>query len=200
MSLLVANVMPPFCVRIHEVISQMTGSSPTVRWEMVTSQATRNHVFFEIYIFYILIDPPVECTSYNSRNESNRHWSYKDASVYCDHPGIISNEWYRFTRNAGTMMAPHCIPQYSCNSEMAGWINGSHPAAAYELESATACMHGSTSCCHQSYPVEIRECNGYYVYKLQQPAGCNERYCGVLGTLWLLSNYRQFTKITPPPR
>ncbi|XP_078351512.1 polycystin family receptor for egg jelly-like [Oculina patagonica] len=125
---------------------------------------------------------PAECTpsGYNELNESNRYWGNNDGSTYCDSDNITSNQWYRFTGDAGTMMATYCIPKSTCNTQMSGWIRGGdHPTVAYETVTRTACMHWSSSCCYTSYTVEIRNCSGFYVYKLKQPSGCDERYCGV---------------------
>lgn len=126
---------------------------------------------------------PAECTpsGYNELNESNRYWGHIDRrNTYCETDNITNNQWYRFTGDAGTMMAPYCIPQSTCNTQMSGWINGGgHPVIAYETVTRTACMHGHSSCCSTSYTVEIRNCSGFYVYKLKQPNGCDQRYCGV---------------------
>ncbi|KAL9953993.1 hypothetical protein ACROYT_G041480 [Oculina patagonica] len=132
-----------------------------------------------------IVDPaiPAECSSsvYNELNEANRYWSNDDlgGSTLCDTDTIVSNQWYRFTGAAGTMMATYCIPKESCNTHRTAWINGDHPNVAYGLVSTTVCMHWGLRCCDKSYPVDIRNCSGYYVYKLQYPSSCSERYCGV---------------------
>ena len=130
---------------------------------------------------------PAECTpsGYNELNEANRYWRYNDGSIYCDDDNITDNQWYRFTGDAGTMMATYCIPQSTCNTEMTGWISGGdHPSTAYETVTRSVCMHWGASCCYTSYPVDIRNCSGFYVYKLQKPTSCSQRYCGVNGKLW----------------
>lgn len=129
---------------------------------------------------------PAECTpsGYQELNEASRYWSYDDGNVHCDADNITDNRWYRFTGEAGTMMAAYCIPQSTCNTHMTGWIDGGdHPSTAYETVTRTVCMHWSSSCCYTSYSVEIRNCSGFYVYKLQKPSGCSERYCGVQGEI-----------------
>ena len=80
-------------------------------------------------------------------------------------------------------MAPYCIPQSTCGADMTGWISGDHPTIAYETVTRTVCMHWSSNCCYKYYSAEIRNCSGFYVYKLQMPSSCNERYCGVNGEL-----------------
>lgn len=133
----------------------------------------------------ISLKPPAECSSsvYNELNEPNRYWT-KIGGPLDDQTTVTSDEWYRFTGEAGKMMATYCIPARSCFSMTGSWISGDHPTAVYELVSTTICMQGlSGGCCSTSYPVKIRNCNGYYVYKLQS-TGMFERYCGVNGKVY----------------
>ena len=128
---------------------------------------------------------PAECNSYIDLDEPGRYWSNNSGSLICDEhdPKIVSNQWYRFTGGAGRMMAPYCIPQSSCSTHRSSWINGDHPTSLYATVTTTVCMHWSSDCCERSYPVGITLCDGYYVYKLQKPTACYERYCGVLGNV-----------------
>ncbi|CAH3116237.1 unnamed protein product, partial [Porites lobata] len=136
-------------------------------------------------------EPPPECLSqgYTILNEANRYWNNEDGGPYCDRdPGnIVSNQWYRFDGAAGVRMASYCIPQQSCNTNNSGWVNGAHPHVKYERAFRDVCIHSGESCCSLSYPTEIRNCSGFYVYKLQQPNGCAQRYCGVNGETYSYS-------------
>ena len=137
-------------------------------------------------IFFSLSAPetvPTECTArgYTVLSETNRYWSYDDGSNNCDSGVIVTDQWYRFSGAAGEMMSSDCIPIQSCNTDMAGWISGSHPSLVFEMTWPSVCMHYSSSCCHKSYSVAIRNCSEFYVYKLKAPSSCNERYCGVKG-------------------
>ena len=80
-------------------------------------------------------------------------------------------------------MATHCIPRQSCNSRMVGWIGGGdHPTIAYQKVTRTVYMHHKSSCHYLSYPgTDIRNCSGFYVYKLKSTTTCFQRYCGVNG-------------------
>ena len=137
---------------------------------------------FKLFLFRVAAIP-AQCTSqrYNVLKESSRYWKNATNTTYCDTDTIVSNQWYRFTGEAGTMMAAYCIPKSSCSTHRTGWINGTHPSAAYMTVSRTVCMHWSSKCCEKNYPVEITNCDGYYVYKLKRPTFCAERYCGVKG-------------------
>ncbi len=160
--------------------------------------------FIRFILSFLTVPIPAECSAsvYNELNEANRYWSNIDGNWYKDYDIIISDQWYRFTGDAGTMLPIYCIPRYSCNTIGTGWISGGgHPTAAYELVSRTVCMHSHGSCCQVSYPVEIRNCSGYYVYKLKRPVDLRYRYCGVNGKyileqisitsgITILANYR----------
>ena len=122
---------------------------------------------------------PAECTRYEELNEVERYWKHSTGNFSCDNR-IESGKWYRFTGAAGRMMATYCIPKGSCNSRAVGWIDGNHPSEAYQLVSATVCFHRNSNCCAWSRPVQIRNCSGYYIYKLKT-TGCLNRYCGVNG-------------------
>ena len=124
---------------------------------------------------------PAGCkpSQYQELNESDRYWKHSAGSLSYDHH-IASDKWYRFTGAAGTMMAPYCIPKRSCNTHATGWINGNHPSEAYQLVSATACFHWDSDCCSWSHLVQIRNCSGYYIYKLKKTLW-RSRYCGVNG-------------------
>ena len=126
---------------------------------------------------------PTECNSYIDLDEPGRYWSNNSGSVICDYhdPKFVNNKWYRFVGGAGRMMASYCIPKSSCSTHRSSWINGDHPTSLYTTVTTTVCMHWGSDCCEVSYPVGITQCDGYYVYKLQKPTGCSERYCGVLG-------------------
>ena len=127
---------------------------------------------------------PAECSpsQYQELNEADRYWNASVKSyLACDKNFSTHGAWYRFAGAAGSMMAPYCIPKQSCITHGAGWINGSHPSEAYQLVSTNACFHWGSNCCVKSSPVQIRNCSGYYVYKLQKPETCYYRYCGVNG-------------------
>ena len=83
--------------------------------------------------------------------------------------------------NAGIFLADDCLGLGKCNTEMPGWLNGSHPSVAEGNVTRTACFNGSSSCCHSSVEIEIRNCSGFYVYKLVEVPSCPMRYCGAYG-------------------
>ena len=125
---------------------------------------------------------PIECASngYIELGEASRYWLNRNGNnTYCDKSIVVNDNWYRFTGSAGVMMASHCFPRGSCGSDMVGWISGSHPPSPFEVTWPSVCWHTSSSCCAASYTASIRNCVGFYVYRLQKPLECNRRHCSV---------------------
>lgn len=125
---------------------------------------------------------PIECASngYIELGEASRYWLSRNGNTtYCDESLVVDDNWYRFTGSAGVMMASHCFPRGSCGTDMVGWISGSHPVSLFEVTWPRVCWHRSSSCCGDFYTTSIRNCGGFYVYRLKKPPYCNLRHCGV---------------------
>ena len=68
---------------------------------------------------------------------------------------------------------------YSCGTHAPGWVNGPNPATPGQNINGTVCFNWSGNSCMWSQPVQITNCNGFYVYYLQPINwGCNGVYCG----------------------
>ncbi len=83
--------------------------------------------------------------------------------------------------NAGVFMANRCLGIGKCNTEMPGWVDGDHPSVDDGNVTRTVCFHGHLSCCQASVEIEIRNCSGFFVYKLVEVPSCPMRYCGAHG-------------------
>ena len=46
------------------------------------------------------------------------------------------------------------------------------------IQTGQACFTWGTNCCDSNISVKIRNCSGYFVYKLKSTVKCMERYCG----------------------
>ena len=87
--------------------------------------------------------------------------------------------WYRFSGEAGNKMPESCVPIQHCNTRGPGWLNGSHPAVADGPVRRKVCFHSSRGkCCSHSNYIIVRNCGGFFVYKLHRPPSCDLRYCG----------------------
>lgn len=149
-----------------------------------------------LYQISLAVTPPYECLpqGHTELDETDRYWSYNnDNSLRCDKSVIVANQWYRFKGAAGVMMASHCIPKRSCNTEKAAWIKGGHPTNLYKLVTRDACFHWESDCCFSIIEVKIRKCSGFYVYQLKPPTTCSDRYCTVNGKVYYQVPFRCFT-------
>lgn len=119
-----------------------------------------------------------ECLNYKLLSESNRAKSYssKYRRAICDKS--LSNDWYRFTGEAGDKMPDTCVAKLRCGTHAPGWLNTSHPSVADGIVNASVCFHWGSNCCFWATEIKVRNCDGFFVYKLHRVPYCSLRYCG----------------------
>ena len=118
------------------------------------------------------------CKDYKVLNTSNRHVGFTgQVPIKCDHRSLIEG-WYRFTGAAGDRMATTCPNIRRCGTNVPGWMSGSHPSVANGEVTRKVCYHWSNNCCQWSNNIKVKNCGGFYVYKLQKTPLCSLRYCG----------------------
>ena len=123
-----------------------------------------------------------ECKHYESLSDRQRAASvHRGNTLKCDQRDLTTSKWYRFTGAAGTQMPTSCVPQHYCGTHAPGWLSGSHPTKVGEIVNARVCFHWSRSCCNWHANIQIKRCNGFYVYKLARTPVCWLRYCGNAG-------------------
>ena len=106
------------------------------------------------------------------------------ASPYCDKSAAqgdwkgSADSWYRFEEPAGTQMADSIVPERHCGTWSTGWLNGAHPAVLGENVIRQVCFNYDGNSCNWNTNVEIKNCGGFYLYKLKPTPACNLKYCG----------------------
>ena len=75
-------------------------------------------------------------------------------------------------------MAESCVNKSHCGTDAPGWLNGAHPTVADGVVQREVCFSSFGSCCYYSKKINVRNCKGFYVYKLEPPPRCYLRYCG----------------------
>ena len=121
------------------------------------------------------------CTNYQQLNDRTRAASvHRGNTLRCDQKDLVT-KWYRFTGASGTMMPTSCVPKHYCGTHAPGWLSGAHPTGVGQTVSSKVCFHWGGSCCHWHTYVQIKKCNGFYVYKLGKTPCCWLRYCGNAG-------------------
>ena len=72
-----------------------------------------------------------------------------------------------------------------CGARYPGWLSGGHPSVSDGAVLRKVCFTGNRGCCHYSTFISVRNCNGFYVYKLstvvQYYYQCEYRYCSSYG-------------------
>ncbi|XP_078377492.1 uncharacterized protein LOC144660677 isoform X5 [Oculina patagonica] len=123
-----------------------------------------------------------ECLHYDKLDDRLRAASvHRGNTLKCDQRDLVTPKWYRFTGAAGTMMPTSCVPKNYCGTHAPGWLSGSHPTKVGQIVNGKVCFHWSRSCCQWHANIQIKKCNGFYVYKLAKTPVCWLRYCGNAG-------------------
>jgi len=87
--------------------------------------------------------------------------------------------WYLITGKAGNRI-PESTPGINhCGTQASGWLNGKHPAVPGQQQDMTVCFDWESNACWQSTTATVRNCGGYFLYKLPTPPAYILRYCGV---------------------
>ena len=120
----------------------------------------------------------VECFDYTFLNDSTRAQTYYEdpPTNECDSSLLVG--WYRFGGGAGNQMPETCVLMYNCGTHDTGWLSGRHPSVADGAVRRKVCFTYFSGCCSYSIDVLVRNCGGYYVYKLKPTYYCLARYCG----------------------
>ena len=130
------------------------------------------------FVFFLLsVD---ECKNYIVLSEADRaQRNTWQNNLACDNNLVTG--WYRFQGAAGDRMADKCVLQYRCGTYAPGWLHGTHPTVAEGVVTRKVCYHDWGDCCRWSNIIKVKNCSYYYVYELQKPPNCNNRYCGNAG-------------------
>ncbi|XP_072513061.1 uncharacterized protein [Salminus brasiliensis] len=81
-------------------------------------------------------------------------------------------------------MPESCINRYRCGTDVAFWLNGSHPQIADGIVSRQACGSYEPGCCSRSVSIRVKACLGNYsVYEFVRPNTCNAAYCADVSSI-----------------
>ena len=86
--------------------------------------------------------------------------------------------WYRFQEAAGDRIPDKCVPENHCGTLRPGWLSGNHPTFDEGVVTRRVCYHYSKNCCKWTNNIAVKNCGGYFVYKLKRPPRRYLRYCG----------------------
>ena len=85
-------------------------------------------------------------------------------------------------------MSTSCVSSNRCGTLVAGWMEGTHPGVEEGVVKRSACFTMKQLCCMVSVRMFVKNCSGFYVYKLDTMPSLNFsfRLCGdgVKGKVW----------------
>ncbi|XP_036413134.1 uromodulin-like [Colossoma macropomum] len=96
------------------------------------------------------------------------------------------NGWYRLLYNEMSVRMPEsCVNQSRCGTDIALWLNGSHPQIEDGIVTRGVCGSSGSDCCYyRSTPIRVKACPGnYYVYEFVRPDSCVAAYCADVNTI-----------------
>jgi len=103
--------------------------------------------------------------------------NYTCDNAYSTSPDWKGPGWYRITEPAGSRIPEYSPGQLHCGTHASGWLNGTHPAVPGQQQDMKVCFNWSGNACMWSINVVVRNCGGYFVYKLPDTPVCYLRYC-----------------------
>ena len=127
--------------------------------------------------FFLSCSIAIECTNHTVLNEASRSRFFTN---YVHASDTLLKGWFTYNGSAGTRMATTCVPADHCGTLVPGWLAGNHPSVDEGLVVRSVCLSKSQVCCMTSVSVLVRNCGGFFVYKLDVNASLSFtfRVCG----------------------
>ena len=113
--------------------------------------------------FFLSCSIAIECTNHTVLNEASRSRFFTN---YVHASDTLLKGWFTYNGSAGTRMATTCVPADHCGTFVPGWLVGNHPSVDEGLVVRSVCLSKSQVCCMTSVSVLVRNCSGFFVYKL----------------------------------
>ncbi|XP_037399541.1 uncharacterized protein LOC108443868 isoform X4 [Pygocentrus nattereri] len=138
------------------------------------------------YCAAVFIDP---CNDYTVLDQAWRATNVTGLWI-CDRNSNWTG-WYRLLYNGMSIRMPEsCVNRSRCGTDVALWLNGSHPKTEDGIVTRGICGRSGSDCCYyNSIPIQVKACPGnYYIYKFVRPTFCTAAYCADVNTITLNTN------------
>ncbi|XP_059815959.1 uncharacterized protein LOC132387603 isoform X3 [Hypanus sabinus] len=87
--------------------------------------------------------------------------------------------WYRFNSSGGSKIPEMVVPQGCCCGKKSGWLKGPHPNVGEGEVTRTVCFSKDENPCEKNQKIRVKNCSGYFVYRLEPTTGNDSVYCTV---------------------
>ncbi|XP_062892785.1 uncharacterized protein LOC134339928 [Mobula hypostoma] len=91
--------------------------------------------------------------------------------------GNLEVGWYRFNSSGGWKIPETVVPEYRCSGYYPGWLNGPHPNVGEGEVTRTVCFTWGGNTCYWRREINVKNCSGYFVYRLWRVPLSNAVYC-----------------------
>ena len=101
----------------------------------------------------------------------------KGSSCVTTSPDWKGAGWYKVGHGTGTI-ATQVVAPNRCNTWTTGYLaSESHPEDEGKTSKAKICFSSPSESCFNEMQILIKNCKGFYLYKLEEPGGCRRRFC-----------------------
>ncbi len=122
---------------------------------------------------------PGQCTNATLISDGTRSAGFQ-GSPYCDQTGPLGTPgWFQFFGSGGMILANCVVASDLCGSQATGWYSGAFPSTTGTTTTGNVCFNWLGNTCLWSIPIQVTNCNGYYVFYLSPVPLCDLRYCTV---------------------
>ena len=131
-------------------------------------------------MLFLAFTASAKCSNYLILDTADRLVNYSATADKCDDT-LDFNRWYRIAGEAGTQLPEIQVPSRHCGTRYPGWMRGVHPSVEDGVVSRNVCFVLGRRECHWRLKIRVKNCGEFFVYKLDTPVYCNQRYCGYDG-------------------
>lgn len=164
----------PAGLAINNTNCAITGTPTTLQsasnYTVTATNAGGNTTFV---LSIAISDLPAQCFSYTSITGDDRHTGLTGGTKGCD--SGMTNSWVRFTGTYNRLASSMPAINY-CNTDAPGYLTTSHPATKGQQVAGTTCFNWSSNACNFTYPIQITNCDTFYIYQLPATS-CSLKYC-----------------------
>src|SRR5579871_861295 len=122
---------------------------------------------------------PGEYINHMNISDSTRLAYNENGGTKCDDILFPVTTWVRFMGSSGTKLANCPIPIRHCAATSPGWYSGVYPSIVGDTTSGNVCFNWDTNTCMYTTPINVTNCNGFFVFALSAPPICDARFCTI---------------------
>ncbi|XP_076103011.1 von Willebrand factor D and EGF domain-containing protein-like isoform X2 [Mytilus galloprovincialis] len=139
-------------------------------------------VFYHFILFFITTYATDPCTNHVTKQNQESRSSENQLDMSTETPindVMLTDGWYRIVSSNGDDMPTEPPASLKCGTWYPIWLNDTLPLATDGIVTKKVCLRSFKSECSNSWNIEIKKCDTYYVYNLISSITENSAYCFV---------------------